>query len=156
MVTQVFARGSLSTSIPPAITACMHSYSSDIAGVVVIRDVRGGSSLRTRRGSTGVNNANSLISFIKVQLFVLYVRRSKHSGAKRRKGTRSSSFLHARAISSMTLTVAPTTDGSSSSSFSANLSTIVSCETGKAAPEGDVDHNDPRTSTAALRTCGRE
>jgi hypothetical protein len=35
-----------------------HSYSKEIAGVVEIKFVIGGRSLRTRRGSTGVRVAN--------------------------------------------------------------------------------------------------
>jgi hypothetical protein len=36
----------------------IHSYNRDIAGVVRIRLVSGGSNLRTRRGSRGVSVAN--------------------------------------------------------------------------------------------------
>lgn len=36
----------------------MHSYSKDIAGVVRMRSVSGGSNLRTSRGSRGVSVAN--------------------------------------------------------------------------------------------------
>lgn len=44
--------------IPPWIMPLMHSYSKDIAGVVLIRSVSGGSNLRTSRGSRGVKVAN--------------------------------------------------------------------------------------------------
>jgi len=36
----------------------MHSYRRDMAGVVLIRLVKGGSNFLTRRGSKGVNVAN--------------------------------------------------------------------------------------------------
>jgi hypothetical protein len=43
---------------PPCITPLMHSYKSDIAGVVRMRSINGGRSLRVRRGSSGVRVAN--------------------------------------------------------------------------------------------------
>lgn len=44
--------------IPPWMMPLMHSYNRDMAGVVRIRSVRGGSSFRTSRGSRGVSVAN--------------------------------------------------------------------------------------------------
>jgi len=52
------ADSSLLSNMPPWMIPFMHSYSSDIARVVRISDVRGGSSLRTSRGSKGVRVAN--------------------------------------------------------------------------------------------------
>lgn len=40
----------------------MHSYSSDMAGVVSMSSVSGGTSLRTSRGSSGVKTANWRVS----------------------------------------------------------------------------------------------
>lgn len=44
--------------MPPWMIPLMHSYSSDMAGVVLMRSVKGGSNLRTSRGSRGVRVAN--------------------------------------------------------------------------------------------------
>lgn len=49
---------SVSSKMPPWIIPLMHSYRSDIAGVVRIRVVRGGRSFLVRRGSKGVSVAN--------------------------------------------------------------------------------------------------
>jgi hypothetical protein len=51
-------KSSPSPRIPPWMMPLMHSYSRDIAGVVLMRFVNGGSSFRTRRGSRGVRVAN--------------------------------------------------------------------------------------------------
>lgn len=51
-------KSSPSPRIPPWIMPLIHSYSRDMAGVVRIRLVNGGSNLRTRRGSRGVRVAN--------------------------------------------------------------------------------------------------
>lgn len=45
-------------NMPPAITVWIHSYKSDMAGVVWIKVVMGGSSFLVRRGSNGVRAAN--------------------------------------------------------------------------------------------------
>jgi hypothetical protein len=47
-----------SPRIPPWMIPLMHSYDSDIAGVVLIISVSGGSNFRTSRGSKGVRVAN--------------------------------------------------------------------------------------------------
>ncbi len=52
---------SLAPKIPPWIIPLMHSYNNDMAGVVLMRLVRGGKSLRTNRGSKGVKVANYMI-----------------------------------------------------------------------------------------------
>ena len=52
------AESSLLSKIPPRIMPLMHSYRSDIAPVVRIIEVSGGSSFLTSRGSRGVNVAN--------------------------------------------------------------------------------------------------
>lgn len=44
--------------MPPWMIPFMHSYSRDMAGVVRMSSVSGGSSLRTNRGSSGVRVAN--------------------------------------------------------------------------------------------------
>lgn len=44
--------------IPPWIIPLMHSYKSDMAGVVLMMEVSGGSNFLTKRGSRGVNVAN--------------------------------------------------------------------------------------------------
>ena len=101
-----------------------HSYSKEMAGVVEIKFVIGGRSLRTRRGSTGVKVANCgigamslifsfvskrrLTSFtilISIQLLLLVVSNSNSCGASGKKFL-GFDFLD---ISVMTLTVADTT-----------------------------------------------
>lgn len=52
------ADSSLLPRIPPNIMPFMHSYSSDIAGVVRMIDVSGGKSFLTNLGSRGVKVAN--------------------------------------------------------------------------------------------------
>lgn len=52
------ATSSVLSKMPPWMIPFIHSYNNDIAGVVRIMFVRGGSSFRTRRGSRGVNVAN--------------------------------------------------------------------------------------------------
>lgn len=49
---------SASPRIPPWMIPLIHSYSRDMAGVVRMRSVKGGSNLRTSRGSSGVRVAN--------------------------------------------------------------------------------------------------
>lgn len=48
--------------IPPWMMPLMHSYSSDMAGVVRIMLVRGGSNFLASRGSKGVKVANCNLS----------------------------------------------------------------------------------------------
>ena len=91
------------------------------------------------------------MTLISIQLLVLFVNRSKQTGAKVRKADSSSSVSQDLASSSMTLTVTPTTEASSSPSFSARRSIIYGAEGAEL-----VVHKDPRTSTADLRTCGLE
>lgn len=52
------ATSSVLSKMPPWMIPFMHSYNNDIAGVVRIMFVRGGSNFRTRRGSRGVKVAN--------------------------------------------------------------------------------------------------
>jgi hypothetical protein len=49
---------SSASRMPPWIMPLMHSYNRDMAGVVLIRVVKGGNSFRTSRGSKGVKVAN--------------------------------------------------------------------------------------------------
>lgn len=74
LVTQVAARvlalsallpDPVVANMPPAITVWMHSYRSDIAGVVWIKVVMGGRSFLVRRGSNGVRAANYRLKKVK-------------------------------------------------------------------------------------------
>ena len=56
------------SNIPPCMIPDMHSYSKDIAGVVCIRLVNGGSSFLIRRGSSGVIVANYSLSAFALDL----------------------------------------------------------------------------------------
>lgn len=111
----------------------MHSYSSDIAGVVLMISVSGGRSLRTSRGSKGVKVANlgmvngclrlpqsnthtSLINFIAIQLFPPSTRSSNNRGASGRK-----SLGLLQPSSQTTLMMAAVTLGSSSRSMRRSL-----------------------------------
>lgn len=61
LLTQFTARTSACeplVSIPPEMTAWMLSYRRDIAGVVLMISVNGGTSFLTRRGSRGVREVN--------------------------------------------------------------------------------------------------
>ena len=49
---------SILSRIPPWMTPLIHSYSSDMAGVVRIKVVKGGKSFLISRGSKGVKVAN--------------------------------------------------------------------------------------------------
>jgi hypothetical protein len=120
--------------IPPWMIPLIHSYSNDMAGVVRIRSVRGGSNFRTRRGSSGVKVANygiisqmnrscpgswvltSLINFIAIQLLPPSTRSSKSLGAR---GKKSCGLL--QPSSQTTLTMAAVTLGSSSCAIRRSL-----------------------------------
>lgn len=124
---------SLSPRIPPWIIPLIHSYSNDIAGVVRIRSVKGGSNLRTSRGSKGVRVANynkkstavlvknfgvptSLINLMAIQLLPPSTSSSNSRGAS---GRKSLGRLHPS--SHTTLTMAAVTLGSSSGDIRRSL-----------------------------------
>jgi hypothetical protein len=61
LLTQSTAISSPSSELPkmpPCMIPLMHSYKRDMAGVVLIIDVKGGKSFLIRRGSKGVSVAN--------------------------------------------------------------------------------------------------
>ena len=102
--------------IPLVMIPFMHSYNSDMAGVVFMIVVSGARSFFTRRGSSGVSVANNLMILMAIQLLLPSTSRSNRRGANGRKscGLRQPS-------SHTTLTTAAVTLGSSDSSCKRSL-----------------------------------
>ena len=102
--------------MPPWMMPLMHSYSNDIAGVVLIMLVRGGKSFLTSLGSRGVRVEKSLMILMAIQLLPPAVKSSKSRGARGRK-----SCGRRQPNSQTTFTIALVTDASSDSSSKRSL-----------------------------------